>query len=244
MTKPQMIPIKTVQDPNAQAKNTVSNYLERPVLAFIDADIVSGKDEIAREGLLNNLSRYRTRGVSPLWVNWLRQRADLRFVCTIHDFAEFNDFMLDIVRNVEGVRETTTMLSFGGHIDIDTLLDLEMEVSPNSHTTVSTVMIDVEAGRDRECFQALLNLPPHPDVRRVWLLNCYHSDNADLMLMLLGKNLSALTGYVMSWVRTTPGVIDTEMSTVLDWRWMASPDDIVGLCEMFFKDQRVTPERR
>ena len=78
MTKPQMIPIKTVQDPNAQAKNTVSNYLERPVLAFIDADIVSGKDEIAREGLLNNLSRYRTRGVSPLWVNWLRQRADLR----------------------------------------------------------------------------------------------------------------------------------------------------------------------
>jgi hypothetical protein len=64
------------------------------------------------------------------------------------------------------------------------------------------------------------------------------------MLMLLGKNLAALTGYVMSWVRTTPGVIDTEMSAVLDWRWMASPDDIVGLCEMFFKDQRVVTERR
>jgi hypothetical protein len=36
-------------------------------------------------------------------------------------------------------------------------------------------------------------------------------------------------------VRTTPGVIDTEMETVLDWRWMASPEDIVSLCEMFFR---------
>ena len=80
----------------------------------------------------------------------------------------------------------------------------------------------------------MLDLPPHPDVRRVWLLNCYHSDDADLMLLLLGKNIAALTGYVMSWVRTTPGVIDTEMSTVLDWRWLASPEDIVELCELFF----------
>jgi hypothetical protein len=80
----------------------------------------------------------------------------------------------------------------------------------------------------------LLDLPPHPDVRRVWLLNCYHSEDADLMLFLLGKNIAALTGYVMSWVRTVPGVVDTEMDTVLDWRWMASPDDIVALCEMFF----------
>jgi hypothetical protein len=209
------------------------------VLAFVDADIISGQDELARENLLNSLRRYRTHGVSPLWVHWQRQRADLRFVCTVHDFAEFNDFMIDTVRSVEGVRETTTVLSFGGHIDIDILLDLEMEVSPTSQTVVSSVMIDVQAGLDRQCFQALLNLPPHPEVRRVWLLNCYHSDNADLMLMLLGKTLPALTGYVMSWVRTAPGVIDTEMSTILDWRWMASPDDIVELCELFFTDERV-----
>mgnify|MGYP000857565038 CR=1 FL=1 len=80
----------------------------------------------------------------------------------------------------------------------------------------------------------------HPDVRRVWLLNCYHSEDADLMMLLLGKNMAALTGYVMSWVRTTPGVIDTEMGTVMDWRWLASPEDIVELCEMFFTDSRAT----
>ncbi|MCB0130426.1 MAG: AsnC family transcriptional regulator, partial [Caldilineaceae bacterium] len=147
----------------------------RPILAFVDADIVSGKDEIAREELLSNVRRYTSNGVAPLWVNWLRQRADLRFVCLVRDLAEFNDFMLDVVRNVDGVRETRTILSFGGRADIDMLLDLEMEVSPNSPMVVSSVMIDVQPGLDRTCFQALLELPPHPDVRRVWLLNCYHS---------------------------------------------------------------------
>ncbi|MCB0243735.1 MAG: AsnC family transcriptional regulator [Anaerolineae bacterium] len=204
------------------------------VLAFVDADIMSGKDELAREELLRNVRRYKSTGVSPLWVNWLRQRADLRFVCLVRDLAEFNDFMLDVVRSVDGVRETRTMLSFGGRADIDTLLDLEMEVSPNSQMVASSVLIDVRPGLDRQCFQTLLDLPPHPDVRRVWLLNCYHSDDADLMMLLLGKNVAALTGYVMSWIRTADGVVDTEMSTVLDWRWLASPDTIVELCELFF----------
>jgi DNA-binding Lrp family transcriptional regulator len=221
-------------DSERQSATAASSPSLQPVLAFVDCDIVSGMDELAREELLANVGRYRGNGVSPLWVNWLRQRADLRFVCLVRDVAEFNDFMLDVVRSVAGVRETRTVLSFGGRADIDALLELEMEVSPSSHTIASSVLIDVQPGMDRRCFQALLELPPHPDVRRVWLLNCYHSDDADLMLLLLGKNIAALTGYVMSWVRTAPGVIDTEMSTVLDWRWLASPADLVELCEMFF----------
>jgi hypothetical protein len=219
-------------------RRATNGFIRRPVLAFVDADIVSGKDELAREQLVNNLRRYRSPGVSPLWVHWQRQRADLHFVCTVHDFGEFNDFMLDVVRSVEGMRETTTMLSFGGHINIDALLDLEMETSPPSALVAGSVMIDVQPGFDRRCFQALRDLPSHPDVRCVWLLNCYHSSDADLMMMLLGKNEAALTGYLMSWIRTTPGVIDTEMGSVLDWRWMASPDDIVELCELYFTDER------
>lgn len=210
--------------------------LARPVLTIVDADIVSGKDEIAREQLLSNLQRYNSPAVSPLWVNWLRHRADLRFVCLTNNLEEYNDFMLDVVRSVEYVRETRTILSFGGRVDIDALLDLEMEVGPNSQTVATSVMIDVQPGMDRQCFQDLADLPPHPEVRPVWLLNCYHSEDADLMMFLLGKNIAALTGYVMSWVRTVPGVIDTEMDTVLDWRWMASPEDIVTLCEIFFSE--------
>jgi len=210
--------------------NSASN---QPLLAFVDADITSGTDELSREELIRNIRHYRSDAVAPLWVNWLQQRADLRFVCLVRDVSEFNDFMLDTVRSVEGVRQTRTMLSFGGRADVDTLLDLEMEVSGQGSTVAASVLIDVKPGMDRSCFQALLDLPPHPDVRRVWLLNCYHSADADLILLLLGKNISAITGYIMSWVRTTPGVVDTEMSTLLDWRWMASPDDIVELCELF-----------
>jgi hypothetical protein len=208
-----------------------------PMLAFVDVEILSGKDEIAREQLLNNLRDYRSSGVAPLWVNWLRQRADLRFACFVRDTREFNKFMLDVVRCVDGVSETRTVLSFGGRANIETLLELEMEVTPTSPIAASTVLIDVAPGLDRRCFQALIDLPAHPDVKRVWLLNTYNSDKSDLVLLLLGKDISVLTGYVMSWVRTTEGVLDTEMSTMLDWRWLASPDDIVDVCEHFFIQQ-------
>lgn len=213
--------------------------LQQPLLAFIDCDVTSGLDELAREALIAHVGRYRSTGVAPLFVNWLRERADLRFVCMVRDLSEFNDFMLDVVRSVEGVRGTSTSLSFGGRADIDALLELEMEVSPNSSTVAANLWIDVQPGMDRRCFQTLLNLPPHPEVRCVWLLNCYHSHDSDLNMMLLGKNVAALTGYVMSWVRTAPGVLDTEMSTVLDWRWLASPEDIVELCELFFTGSAV-----
>ncbi|MBE2237461.1 MAG: hypothetical protein IAE81_06725 [Caldilineaceae bacterium] len=205
----------------------------QPILAIIDADIMCGKDEVAREQMLYNLRQYRGNGVKPLWTNWLRQRADLRFTCLIHDVAAFNKFMLDVVRSVDGVRETNTLLSFGGRADVDTLLELEMEVSTDNMVAVN-VMIDVQPGMDRQCFQSLLDLPRHPEVKRVWLLNCYHSQDSDLMLMLLGKKLTSITGYVMSWVRTAPGVIDTEVQTVMDWRWLASPQDLVDLAELFF----------
>jgi hypothetical protein len=209
-----------------------------PLLVFVDAEIISGQDEIAREQLLKNLRSYRSPGVSPLWVNWMRQRADLRFACFVRDVREFNMFMLDVVRSVKGVRETRTMLSFGGRANIDALLELEMEVSPSSQTAAAMVDINVEPGLDRSCFQALIDLPIHPDVQRVWLLNTYHSHNADLTMLLLSKDAPSLTGYVMSWVRTTEGVIDTEMRMMLDWRWLASPDDIVDVCEHFFIQER------
>ena len=230
--------LRTLADMSTPSEKTTREESRRPsrgqqTLAIVDCDIISGKDEVAREQLVHNLRQHTGNGVKPLWVNWLRQRADLRFTCLVHDVLDFNNFMLDTVRNVEGVRETSTILSFGGRADIDSLLDLEMEVSTNN-MVAANIMIDVQPGMDRRCFQGLLDLPAHPQVRRVWLLNCYHSDSADLMMLLVGKNLSAITGYVMSWIRTTPGVVDTEVLTVMDWRWLASSDDIVELCEMFF----------
>ena len=64
------------------------------------------------------------------------------------------------------------------------------------------------------------------------------------MILLFAKNEPALTGYVMSWLRSVPGVVDTELENVLDWRWLASSDDIIELCEMFFTHNRVSVGKR
>jgi hypothetical protein len=228
--------------------------IEQPILAFVDCDITGGSEELAREQLVTRGSAYRSHGVAPLYVSWLRERADLRLVCMVRNLGEFNDFMLDEVRQVEGIRETRTTLSFGGWAELETLLELEMEVSPSSMlgtigsapAVAASVWINVQPGMDRACFAALRNLPPHADVRQVWLLHCYQTHESDLSLLLLGKTPAALSAYVMSWIRTAPGVVNTEMNTVQDWRWLADADDLVELCGLFFQNNqaptRQTPE--
>ena len=72
-----------IQQPTIHGHPTWQKQIDpiQPTLTFIDADIISGKDEIAREELISRVSQYRTAGVAPLWVNWMRHRADMRFVC-------------------------------------------------------------------------------------------------------------------------------------------------------------------
>ena len=79
-----------------------------------------------------NLRHYQGNGVTPLWTNWLRQRADLRFTCLINDVGAFNTFMLDVVRSVDGVRETSTVLSFGGAGHRHTLLNWRWKSAPTT----------------------------------------------------------------------------------------------------------------
>ncbi|MEX1020127.1 MAG: hypothetical protein WDZ49_10735 [Litorilinea sp.] len=264
--------------------------IEQPILAFVDCEIAGGHEELVREQLVQRGMDYQmlrdplysggnqqpglhdtrstgksapinTHGVAPLFVSWLRERAALRLVCMVRNLGEFNDFMLDEVRTINGVRKTRTTLSFGGWAEVDTLLELEMEMSPASvHTsmdhggadhgpavaataaTAANVWINVQPGMDRTCFAALRNLPDHPDVRQVWLLHCYQTLDNDLNLLLLGKSPAALAAYVMSWIRTAPGVLNTEMGTVQDWRFLAEADDLVELCGLFFQANQL-PQR-
>ena len=51
--------------------------------------------------------------------------------------------------------------------------------------------------------------------------------------MLLGERTSALTGYAMSWVRTVPGVVDTQLSSVLDWHIIGDTEDFIALTRRF-----------
>jgi hypothetical protein len=204
-----------------------------PTLAVIDVDISSGQDEIAREGLLENLRRFKDDCLKVLWVNWLRERADLRVVCLVYDLQLFDDFLCNVVRKVPGVRGTSAQLAFDGVVHSDALTDVSLLNSVWDRRAAATVQIKLQPGRDIEAYEALLNLPPHDQIQPVWVTKVFHSRYADMTMLLLGERTSALTGYVMSWIRTIPGVVDTAMTTVLDWRVLGETEDFIELARRF-----------
>ena len=67
----------------------------RPTLAVIHVDIAAGEDELARERLLESLEAHHNPCLTVLWVNWLRERADLQVVCLIEDLELFDDFLVN-----------------------------------------------------------------------------------------------------------------------------------------------------
>lgn len=205
----------------------------RPTLAVVDIDIFSGQDELARERLLENLAGFHKTAVMPLWVNWLRERADLRVVCLICDLEQLDDFLVDIIRTVPGVRGTSALLAFDGMVRGEPLLDVSLLDSGWDRRASATVMVKSQPGRDREVYQALLELPRHEEVEVVWVVKLFHSVDADLLMLLLGERTAALTGYVMSWIRTVPGVLDTQLSSVLDWRILGKTEDFIALTQRF-----------
>jgi hypothetical protein len=212
----------------------------RPTLAVIHVDITAGEDELARERLLESLEAHQDPCLAVLWVNWLRERADLRVVCLIEDLELFDDFLVKVIRGVPGVRGTTAQLAFDGIVRSDALMDVSMLNTGWDRRAAATVQVKLEPGRDDEAFDALCRLPPHDMVDVVWVLKVFHSQDADLQLLLLSERTAALTGYVMSWIRTVPGVLDTNLITVLDWRILGQTEAFVSVCERFAEHMPAT----
>ncbi len=208
--------------------------MSNDTIAIIDANIRSGQDEIAREDVMERLQNYEGPCVTPLWVNWLRARADLRIVCSVSDLPRLDDFLIDVVRNAQGVTGTRAVLSFGGFAHIANLMDIPLAAAGNRGLSAATVRIELVPGHDRSAFDAIWALPEHPHVKPVWLLRTYHSYDADLNMLLLSDDEAAITGYIMSWVRPVQGVADTSISTVKDWRMLATPEQMIEVAEQFF----------
>jgi len=202
-------------------------------IAIIDADIRSGEDELAREEVLSRLHTYGGPCVTPLWVNWLRSRADLRVVCMVHDLTRLDDFLIDVLRNARGVIGTRAVLSFGGRADINRLMEIPMAANGQLHA--ATVRIKLLPGHDREAFDRIWDLPKHPSVNPVWLLRTYHGYDADLNMLLFSTDYPAINGYITSWLRPVEGLVDTEISDVTDWHLLATPEQMIGLAEQFFQ---------
>ena len=205
----------------------------KPTLAVIHVDIAAGEDELARERLIENLQAHRNDCLTVLWTNWIRERADLHVVCLIYDLELFDDFLINVIRSAPGVRGTTAQLAFDGIVRSEALMDVSMLNTGWDRRAAATVQVKLQPGRDDEVYHALRNLPPHELVDLVWVVKVFHSHDADLQILLLGERTAALTGYVMSWIRTVPGVQDTSLTSVLDWRIIGKTEEFVALCERF-----------
>ncbi len=210
-------------------------YPSGPNLAIIDAVTEVNKDNEVRQNLQHNLQEWRRSGVSPLWINSLRSREDIRLVCLVQDFHKFNTLMLDEIRSVNGVRETHTIFGFDGVANLDLLLDLEMEVLPTADLSSCYLYLQVSPGEDRNVLDAVRRLPPDGEVRLVWALNTYNSQAGDLFLLLLSEDDQGTREFIQNHIRAIPGVQDTETDEIVEWSWMAEPDSIISLCEMFFQ---------
>ncbi len=208
-----------------------------PSLAIIDAFTEADKDRDARQDLEHNLKEWRRSGVSRLWINSLRSRGDVRLVCLVQDFHKFNTLMLDEIRSVRGVKETRTTFGFDGVANLDLLLDLEMEVLPMTDLFSCYLYLRVSPGEDRNVLEAIQHLPQDGDVRLVWALNTYNSQAGDLLLLLLSSNELNNEKFIQTHIRTISGVQDTEKDEIVEWAWMAEPDSIILLCEMFFQSE-------
>ncbi len=208
--------------------------MHQSTLALIDVNIRSGQDESAREDVLARLRNHSDPALTPLWVNWLRERADLRIVCLVHRISKLDDFLIDTLRGAVGVAGTQAVLSFGGAAHTARLMDIPLAAGGKNRLHAATVNIDLAPGYDRAAFDAIWRIPPHPQVKPVWLLNTYHSFGADLSMLLLSRDEPAITGYVMSWVRTIDGVEDTTISSIKDWVLLANQDQMVEVAEEFF----------
>lgn len=205
----------------------------KPTLAIIDIDIFSSQDELAREKLLENLREYHQPCLTVLWVNWLRERADLRVVCLVHDLEHFDDFLVDVIRKAPGVRGTSAQLAFDGMVRGEPLLDISMFNAVWNRRAAVTVQVKLQPGMEDEAYEALLNLPAHEQVQVVWVVKVFHSVDADLIILLLGERTAALTGYVMSWIRTVPGVQDSQLSSVQDWRILGQTEAFLAVAQRF-----------
>jgi hypothetical protein len=202
-------------------------------VAIIDVDIEAGHDEEAREVLLERLREYQESAIAPLWINLMRERADLRIACLVRDAARLDDFLMDVVRVVPGVRGTSARLAFAGAVRADVIAHLPAMGTLWTRRASAPVFVRIQPGRDREVYDALRTLPPHRQVHVGWVLKLFHSPLADIQLLLISDTTTALTGYMMSWVRTVPGVLDTEMITVLDWQMLGPPEAFAELAERF-----------
>ena len=185
----------------------------KELLVFVILDIEAGMEREALDGLAKNLASEVGGAFGPAAIWEVHQGTDLAVELRLSDaeaFTRLDTLLVDKIRTVPGVVETAVRPIFrfrfideqGGQKAFDA-------ARADSPEILGVVLCDVECGKDRAVWDAMLKLKPADGVIPVDAEMAFHSVDFDLSLLLVGTDAGAFHRYTKKAVRPLEGVSDT-----------------------------------
>ena len=183
------------------------------LLLYVLLDIEAGLEREALAGLARNLeSEVGGRfGATAIWE--IHHSCDLAVELRLQEpgaIAELDELLVDKVRSVPGVRETSIRPIYHFRfIDKQGSQRAYNAALSDSPEVLGVVLLDVACGKDRSVREALLGLKDGGGVVPVDVETAFHSVEFDMSLLLVGPSEASFHGYVKQQVRAIDGISDT-----------------------------------
>lgn len=186
--------------------------MAKEFLVFAILDIVAGKEKEALEGLVKNLEPEVGGRFGPAAIWQIRHSTDYAVELRLKDpaaVADLDDLLIDKVRSVDGIAETTIRTIFNFSFIDEAGGKKAVAAARGEGGILGVVLCDVVCGKDRETHQAMLALKPDGDVVPVDVETAFHSADFDASVLLVGPDEGALHAYIQKHLRPIDGVYDT-----------------------------------
>lgn len=205
----------------------------RPTPLRIIINPAAGHEEEVRQALLTRLNAYEPDGVLPILLRWIRASFDLELLVAVYDFARVDDLFIDVIRSIENVADTSSIVLYDGFMFPGGFLMAENARLINAAFADATVDIHVAPGTDRETFAALYDLPEADDLHKIMLFKSYTHSKSDFMLQLAGYSRETIEHYIQVFVRAIPGITDTFTTFTFSWAMLIEPEAFTELQTQF-----------
>ncbi|MFQ5408603.1 MAG: hypothetical protein ACE5FI_09315 [Anaerolineales bacterium] len=202
-------------------------------LVRVIVDPVAGEDEAVRQALLTRLNALEHETVNPILMRWIRAQFDIEVLCCVHDLAQFDDFVIDTIRSIEGVDKTSCHILSNGYVFPGGLALARMSQAAGQPYIGATVDVAARPGRDRQVFERLYDLAEADDLRKFYLFKDFASPTTDLSLSIVGPDQATVDEYVQRFVRAIDGVLDTDTSYTHGWAMLATDEKVETLLATF-----------
>ena len=205
-------------------------------LIRVNVDPLAGEDENVRKTLLTRLNALddETREtIHPILLRWNRARFDIELICVADDLSALDDFLMDVVRSVEGVNNTNCHIMSSGFVFPGGMARARMARAAGQAFIGATVDLDVQPGTDRQVFEQLYDLTEADDLRKFYVFKDFASAHSDMSLSLIGPDQATVDEYVQRFVRSVDGVVDTQTVYTHGWAMLATDEELEALLAPF-----------